>query len=47
MERLGDAVAEINVSLKSISHPGAPVDFMGSRLLRANPAIKPEGGPVG
>jgi hypothetical protein len=42
MERLGGAVDENNVSLKRISHPGAPVDFSQSRLFRANPAIKPE-----
>jgi hypothetical protein len=42
MERLGGAVDENNVSLKRISHPGAPADFHSLVPFRANPGIKPE-----
>jgi hypothetical protein len=47
MERLGGAVDENNVSLKRISHPGAPVNFSGLVCFAPTPPSNQNAGPVG
>jgi hypothetical protein len=47
MERLGGAVEKNSVSLKRISHPGAPADFQSLVCFAPTPASNQNPGPVG